>query len=488
VRARRVVDVSGLYVAPGFIDIHTHSDRTVLKYPTCDSRIRQGVTTELTGNCGSCAALLSGVDADKRRKAWLDEDGNRAEWTDVASFAAKLEAAKFSVNQALLLGQGTLRENAVGNVNRRLTADELAAVLRAVEDGMDQGAFGLSTGLEYTPGLYTPTDEIVAMARVVARRGGLYASHVRNEVDAVLEAVDEAIAIGRATGVRVEVSHLKTCGKRHWPKQRATLDLIESARRSGVDVFADVYPYTAYSTGLDIFLEGWAREGTAAEMVARLRDPAARARVRREVDARVAEEPGGYDLVVISSVTTAKNKPVVGKSVAAIAEMWKVDPDEALVRLVEEEEGGVGYIGHAMSPENVEMVISHPLVMIGSDGVSLTPGDPSIGRPHPRSFGAYARVLDHYVRERHVLELPVAIRKMTSMPADQIGLADRGRIARGKKADLVAFDAAKVTERSTFDDPIETPDGITHVFVNGAHVVDGGRHTGARPGRFLRKA
>lgn len=487
-RAKRAIDVSGLHVSPGFVDIHSHSDWSVLKYPTCDSRVLQGITTELTGNCGSCAALLSGVDVEKRRKAWMDDDGIRADWSDVASYGARLDATKLSVNQALLLGQGTMRENAVGNVDRHLTADELAAVLRAVEEGMDQGAFGLSTGLEYTPGRYTPTDELVEMARVVARRGGLYASHIRNEVNAVLEAVDEAIDIGRKAGVRVEVSHLKACGKRHWPKQRGTLDLIEGARRDGIEVLADAYPYTAYSTGLDIFLEGWALEGGSADLVRRLRDPKDRPRIRKESAAHVAEEPGGYELIVISNVKTEKNKNVVGKNLLEIAEMWKIAPEDTLLRLLEEEEGSVSYVGHAMSPENVEMVLSHPLVMIGSDGSSMTPGAPGLGRPHPRSFGTYARLLGYYVRERHAFELPTAIRKMTSMPADQLGLSDRGRVAKGKRADLVVFNAGSVKERSTFDDPIEPPEGIAHVFVNGAQVVDSAKHTGARPGKFLRKA
>lgn len=485
-RARRAIDVSGLQVAPGFVDIHTHSDRTVLKYPTCDSRVLQGVTTEVTGNCGDCAALLSGVDVERRRKEWRDE-GVRADWSDVASYAARVEATKVSANQALLLGQGTIRENAVGNVDRRLTPDELKAVLRAVEEGMDQGAFGLSTGLEYTPGQYTPTEEIVEMSRVVARYGGLYASHVRNEVASVLESVEEAVDIGRVSGARVEVSHLKTCGKRHWPKQRATLDLVEAARRSGVDVLADVYPYTAYSTGLTLFCDAWALEGGDADLVRRLRSATDRARIRREVDAHVAEEPGGYDLIVISSVTTEKNRVAVGKSVADVAELWKIEPVEALLRLLEEESGDVSYIGHAMSPENVAMVLSHPLVMIGSDGVSMTAA-PDVGRPHPRSFGTYARVLQHYVRETRAVDLSAAIRKMTSMPADHLGLSDRGRIARGKRADLVVFDAASVAERSTFDDPLLPPVGVSTVLVNGTPVVEGGKHTGARPGRFLRKS
>lgn len=485
-RGKRAIDVAGLHLAPGFVDIHTHSDMTVLNYPTCDSRVLQGVTTEVTGNCGSSAALLSGHDVERRRKEWFDQNGVRADWTDVASFAKRLESHGFSANQAVLLGHGTLRENAVGNVNRRLTADELAVVLRAVEEGLDQGAFGFSTGLEYTPGMYAPTDELVEIASVVARRGGLYASHVRNEIAAVLEAVDEAIDIGRRTGVRVEVSHLKACGKRNWPKQRATLHLIESARRDGVQVYADAYPYAAYSTGLTVLVDGWALEGDSSALVGRLRNPSDRARIRREAAAKVAEDPGGYELVVISNLRSDRNKGLIGKSLAEIATIWKTEPDEALVRLLDEEEGDVSYIGHAMSPENVEAVLSHPLVMVGSDGYSLTPGGPGVGRPHPRSFGAYARILGYYVRERRAFDIATAVRKMTSMPADQLGLADRGRIARGKRADLVAFDAATVSERSSFESPLEPPVGIAHVLVNGVAVVERGRHTGARPGRFLR--
>ena len=487
-RARRAIDVTGMHVVPGFVDIHSHSDRSVLNFPTCDSRVLQGITTEVTGNCGSSAALLSGVDAEQRRKSWLDEDGIRAGWSDVASFAQRVEAGGISANQAMLLGHGTLRENAVGNVDRRLSQAELSGVLAAVEEGMDQGAFGVSTGLEYAPGIYTPAEEVVEIARVVARRGGLYASHVRNEVDAVLEAVDEAIDIGRRTGVRVEVSHLKVCGKRHWAKQRATLHLIESARRDSVDVLADVYPYAAYSTGLTILLDAWAREGDSAALVARLRTPADRARIRREVDAKVAEDPGGYELVVISGVRTEQNRGAVGRSLAEIAAGWKVEPSEAYARLLEQEEGGVSYIGHAMSLENVEMVLAHPLVMIGSDGYSLTPGATGAGRQHPRSFGTYARVLGHYVRERRAVDLATAVRKMTSMPADQLGLGDRGRLARGKRADLVVFDAATIADRATFDSPLEAPVGISHVLVNGTAVVERGRHTGARPGRFLRRS
>jgi N-acyl-D-amino-acid deacylase len=247
-QARRVLDVTGLQVAPGFIDIHSHSDGDILAYPNAESRVLQGVTTEVTGNCGFSAAPLTGVDAEERRRLWQEEEGVEADWTDVASYFRRLEETRVSVSQILLLGQGTLRSNAIGQIDRPLGPDEMKAVLRAVEEGMDQGAFGLSTGLEYTPGSYTPTEEIVAMTRIVARRGGLYASHIRNEEAGLLEAVSEAIEIGRRTGARVQISHLKAAGQPNWPKQGAALSLIEAGRRAGINVLADAYPYTAYST------------------------------------------------------------------------------------------------------------------------------------------------------------------------------------------------------------------------------------------------
>jgi N-acyl-D-amino-acid deacylase len=485
--ASRTIDARGLHVTPGFIDIHSHSDGDVLAYPTADSRVRQGVTTELAGNCGSSAAPLAAADAETRRE--YKEDGIDASWGDVASYFDGLERSRISVNQALLLGQGTLRRNAIGNMDRALTADETAALHRAVEEGMDQGAFGLSTGLEYTPGRYTPTEEIVALARIVARYGGLYASHVRNEETMLLEAVDEAIAIGRRSGARVEISHLKASGRPNWPKQRASLDLIEGARRDGVGVLADAYPYTAYSTGLSILLPPWAREGTSADAVARLKDAGARARIRKEVVTQVEGELYDYALIVISRVKTPKNRPFVGKTMVDIASTWKIDPPDAVLRLLEEEDMSVGFVGHGMSPENVEMVLRHPLVMIGSDGSSMAPvGKAAETSPHPRSYGAFARVLGYYAREKRLFELPEAVRKMTSMPADQVGLRDRGRIGRGRKADLVLFDAARVTDPATFTDPHRYAVGIPHVLVNGVAVVQAGEHTGARPGRALRRS
>lgn len=487
-RARRVVDVGGLHLAPGFVDIHSHSDGGVRVHPGGESRVMQGVTTELTGNCGSSAAPLGGIDEAVQRAEWAKDGLPQVDWSDVASYGASLERAGIALNQALLLGQGTLRRHVVGMVDRPLSADELAAVLRLVEQGLEQGAFGLSTGLEYTPGRYTPTNEVVAMARVVARHGGLYASHVRNEEARLLEAVDEALAIGRRAGCRVEISHLKAAGRVNWDKQASALHMIEGARREGLEVLVDAYPYTAYSTGLKIQLPADALEGGDAKMLARLADAAERTRIRTAVANQIAQEPGDPALIVIARMTAPADQSLVGKSLAQIAEGFGVEPAEALLLLLEREQGDVSFIGHAMSEENVARVLRHPLVMLGSDGrVLAAVGEWAKSKPHPRSYGAFPRLLGHYARDGKLMSLPEAVRKMTSMPADQIGLRDRGRIAPGKAADLVAFDAARVRDTATFDDPHRYPEGITHVWVNGVAVVEAGRPTPARPGRALRR-
>ena len=476
---KRILDASGLVVSPGFIDIHTHSDGGILRYPTADSRVLQGVTTEVTGNCGGSAAPSLPFEAD--------EEGG-PQWTDVASYFRTLEETQISLNHALLLGQGSIREIVSGSEDRPLTAAELERVLYMVEEGMDQGAFGLSTGLEYVPGRFTPTEEIVEMTRVVARRGGVYASHIRNEEIMLLEAIDEAIGIGRETGARVQISHLKAAGMPNWGKQVAALDLIEGARMAGVDVLADAYPYTAYSTGLTIFMSAWAIDGGWAALARRLDDPEDRAQIRAELIRRVRQDPGDYDLIVINRVRTEGNQSLVGQNMAEIAAGWGMEPVAALLRLLVEEEGSVGYIGFGMSPENVEMVLSHPLVMVGSDGSSMAPvGEAARSRPHPRSYGTFPRVLGHYCRERSLFDLSTAVKKMTSMPAHQMGISDRGRIARGMKADLVVLDPATVRDQATFQDPHRFPVGIHHVLVTGTVVVEAAEHTGARPGSVIRR-
>jgi len=455
-QARSVIDARGLCVAPGFIDIHTHSDGDILEYPDDESRVFQGVTTEVTGNCGGSAA-----------------PGER--WSDVAAYFRALETHGVATNQVLLLGQGTLRRAVAGLENRPLTAPELERVLRMLEQGLEQGAAGLSSGLEYTPGRYTPTDELIAMARVLAKRGKLYASHIRNEEAGLLESIDEALRIGRESGARVEISHLKAAGRPNWPKQGAAIEAIEKARASGLDVLADAYPYTAYSTGLSIFLSDATREGGSDAILGRLGDPVQRERIRTELAPRIASDPGEYELIVVA-----------GRDLASIARERKIEPAEALLQLLEEGHGEVSFVGHAMSEENVVRVLRHPLVMVGSDGYAMAPRGKALEKkPHPRSYGTFARVLQKYVREERVLDLPTAVHKMSGMPAGQLRLADRGRIAQGLKADLVVFDAAHVKDESSFEDPHHLASGFAHVLVNGVPVIADGRATGERPGRAL---
>jgi N-acyl-D-amino-acid deacylase len=479
-RGVRVLDASGLHVAPGFVDIHTHSDRTIFEWPLADSRVRQGCTTEVTGNCGGSAAPRdAGQEED-------DEAPVRATWTDVASYAEAWRANRPALNHALLVGHGTLRRAVMGDSDCQADERELAEMKRRLECALDQGAFGLSSGLEYVPGVYTPTDELIPLARVVAARGALYATHMRSEEEELLEALDEALRTGRESGARLQVSHLKAAGRPNWGLQDEALARLERAAAEGLDVLADAYPYTAYSTTLTILLESWAREGGDEAILARLANPRHRARIVREVGPRVARELGDFSLVVLSSVGSPELQPCVGRSVTDIAAEWGVDESEAYARLLERGRADVGYVGHGMSERNVERVLAHPLVMVGSDGRSMAPtGRARNDRPHPRSYGTFPRILGRYVRERGVLDLPTAVRKMTSMPAERIGLTDRGRVAIGLAADLVAFDAASVADVATFDDPQRPPEGIVHVLVNGAPVVIGEVPTSARPGAWL---
>jgi len=483
-----IIDAAGKMVSPGFIDIHSHSDRSILRYPTAPSRVHDGITTEVTGNCGSSVAPIWGP-ARKLVAEELSADyETELTWEGVAGYFETMETLGISLNQALLVGQGSLRHAAIGLEDRQPSEEERKLMVRKLIEALDDGAFGLSTGLEYVPGTFTPTDELVLLAGLVARRDGLYASHIRDEEGGLLGAVDEAIEIGRESGARVEISHLKAAGMRNWSKQRAALDLIASARAAGVQVLADAYPYTAYSTGLLDLLPEWAQEGGWEATVGRLGDPAERARIRDEMNEWVDNGLGRWSLLVIASVRKEANRELVGKNLEEIADQWSVEPGEATFRLLELEDGAVSIVGHGMSQENVEMVLSHPLVMIGSDGGSIAPEGPAgRARPHPRHYGTCARVLGHFVRERGLMDLATAVKKMTSMPADQVGLVDRGRIARGKKADLVVFDAAAVRDAASFADPHRTSKGIEHVFVNGTAVISSGAHTGARPGRALRK-
>lgn len=470
-RAAKHVDASGFAVAPGFVDIHSHSDRTILDVPGADSRVLQGYTCEITGNCGGSAAP-SVADAKHR-------------FASVADYLVALQAARPAIHQALLVGHGTLRERHVGEVDRALTPSELALVERDLEDALADGAVGLSSGLEYVPGIYAPPDELVRLAHVTARRGRLYASHMRSEDAHLVEAVDEILALARASGTRTQVSHLKACGTRNWPKLDVALARIEAAAGAGFDVRADMYPYTAYSTSLSILLEKWARDGGDDALLARLADPAQRARMRTELVARVDNEPGGFDRITVASALHGANAAFTGLTLAEIAERTSREPAEALLQLLADEKGSVSYVGHAMAERDVARVLAHPLVCVGSDGYVQAAGDTG-SQPHPRSFGTAARVLGRYCRELGAFDLQTAVKKLSALPAERAGLRERGRVLPGFHADLVVFDPARVADRATFAEPRLTPVGIEHVFVAGELVATRGVLTGARPGSVLR--
>ncbi len=483
--ARKVIDARGLYLAPGFIDMHSHSDDDIFLYPHAESKIYQGVTTEVTGNCGYSAAPVRGRDAGARMDSF-HEDGITGTWSDVASYRAALKKNGMALNQALLVGQGTLRKSIAGLEDRPLTPTELEEEKAALEQALTQGAAGFSTGLEYTPGTFTPTSELIELARVAARYDRLYATHMRDEEQMLLAAISEALTIGRESGVRVQISHLKANGKANWSKQIDALNMIEQAHADGVRVWIDAYPYTAYSTSLVAFLPAWSREGGNGALRERLQSTETREKILRELDAKVRGDLGGYDLIVISSTGNKAVKDIIGLSMKEIAAREQMAENEALIDLLEKDNFSTGFVGHGMSPENVEMVLAHPLTMIGSDGVTQAPYGPAAkDRPHPRSYGTFARVLGYYCRERKIFDLPTAVKKMTSMPAAQLGLKKRGRIARGMRADLVLFDFDKVTDKATFSDPHQYATGFEYVFVNGRTVVEKGKINKALPGRLL---
>jgi len=485
--ARRTVVAAGRVLTPGFIDIHSHSDVSYLINPLGESKVRQGVTLEVAGQCGWSVAPLEGAAVEEIRKDLEAEDGVEIRWRTMGEYLACLEEARPSVNLAVVAGHGTIRGSAMGYDDRPPTAEEARRMRLLLRQALAEGAFGLSTGLIYPPGSYATTEEIIDLARELVPAGGIYFTHMRNEGARLLEAVAEAIRIGEEAGVPVHIAHHKVGGEKNWGKVKDSLRMIEEARARGVDVTCDQYPYTASSTGLASIVPQWAHDGGSEKLLARLRDPDTRRRLAAEcVD---AEDPwSGWDKLLISSVRTEANKKYEGKNLAEIARERGQDPIEAAFDLLIEEELAVGMVRFGMSEEDVRTVMQHPWVMVGSDGSALAPyGRLGRGKPHPRNYGTFARVLGRYVREEKVLGLEMAVRKMTGLPAWRLRLWDRGLLRLGFYADLVLFDPDRVVDRATFTDPHRYPDGVDLVVVNGTVTVDGGEHTGARAGRVLRR-
>ncbi|MGH3395994.1 MAG: N-acyl-D-amino-acid deacylase family protein [Streptosporangiaceae bacterium] len=485
----REIDVTGLVVAPGFIDIHTHCDFTLPAHPRADSMVRQGVTTVVTGNCGHSTFPVGAgerLELLRRYSAFLGKDLDWS-WSDAAGYTRMLSALPLAVNVALLVGHGTARVAAMGFESRPPSERELAQMCAAVDDAMRAGAFGLSSGLIYAPGSYAATGEIVALARSAAAAGGFYATHMRNEGAALLTAVGEAIDVAQRAGLPLHISHHKVLGRRNWGLTRASLELLDSARRSGSDITLDQYPYQASSTTLTVMLPGWAMEGGVGQMRARLASPAEREKIRTQILDGPADgslqrefEP---DTIVIASVPGGGSE-LTGHNLADLAADRAMAPVDVLLGLLAEHGGGVEVVLFGIGDDDIHRVMRHPQVAVASDGWTLHPD--AGGRPHPRSYGTFARVLGHYVREEGVLSLPAAVRKMTGLPAGRLGLADRGVVRTGAVADLTVFDPATVTDRATFTNPHQFCTGVEHVFVNGVQVIEGAADTGRPAGQVLR--
>ncbi len=486
--AKRTIQAEGLHLAPGFIDPHSHSDFTLLANPRAESKIRQGITTEVIGNCGLSPAPLLDETTEEVWTAFSAPDLD-VTWTSMTEYLELLRRSGIAVNVVPLVGHNNVRAAVLGFDELLPSTEQQAEMERLVQEAMEQGARGLSSGLYYPPGLYAQTEEVIGLARVAAHWDGVYASHIRSESDRLLEAVAEAVEIGEQAEVQVEVAHLKLSGYRNWEGVERLLSILEDARSRGVRVGCDQYPYTASATWLLAILPYWAQEGGTKAVAERLRNAEVRTRLRKDwVENRAEwEELAGTRDWSDILVSDCRARPeVIGQSIAEIAADEEKDPLEAAFDLIVDSQGQAMGVFFDQLEDNVRTLMRHPLVAVGSDGSALAPyGSVSQSRPHPRSYGTFPRVLGRYVREEKVLSLEEAVKKMTSVTAERFGLTDRGVVREGAWADLVLFDAQTVADRATFTDPHQYPVGIPYVLVNGVVVIDQGQHTGALPGRPL---
>jgi N-acyl-D-amino-acid deacylase len=483
------LDATGLAVSPGFIDLHCHSEFASLVYPRAESKVLGGVTTDVSGNCGAGPFPLVGEFRARREREWQPH-GLSLDWTTAAEYFARLEAAPSSVNRALLVGHGAVRAAVVGYAARAAVPDERRRMRALVEEGLAEGAFGLSSGLIYPPGCYADADELADLAAVCARAGGCYTSHIRSEGARLPEAVEELLEVVARSGARGHLSHLKASGRPNWPKAAEVVRHIRQARARGLRVTADRYPYLASMTDLDsILLPDWAVEGGTEAELARLRDGPTRRRLADEV--RRGPHAANLDAIRIAAVSPDGPQEACGRTLRQLADQAGRDGIETAFDLLLAHRTQVSAIHFSMSEENLRLILAEPYVAVASDAALRrmpAAGDPpGRGLPHPRAYGTAARFLGTYVRDLGLMDWPEGVRRLTLLPAEVLGLADRGRLAEGAWADLVLFDPKAIADRATYEHPWAAPAGIRHVFVNGVRVVADGQHTGAMPGRVLRR-
>jgi N-acyl-D-amino-acid deacylase len=482
----QVVELDDLALAPGFIDIHSHTDLVLAVEPGAPSKIRQGVTTEVTGQDGDSIGPWREDEAHETRERYASRYGVDLDFADLGGFFRWLERHPPGINLASMVGAGTVRGYVIGNDDRPATPAELERMAALVTDAVRQGACGLSSGLEYVPGAFADLGELVALARPLHGTGLPYASHMRNEDDHLIGAIEEALNVGRGAGVPVQISHLKAQGERNWWKAQPVLRMLEAARADGTDVMYDRYPYVAFSTGLSNLFPVWARDGGTERFLQRLDDPAVAPRIEEAVRAKVAQL-GSWDAVQVTATSVPELAWAEGQRLGALAQARGMEPYALLLQLTRQDRARTGMVGFAMSEENTTRFLAHPLGMVCSDGSALSVEGPlSEGTPHPRNFGTFPRVLGHYVREVNAMPLETAIHKMTAMPARRLRFEGRGTLTPGAFADLVAFDPETIADRATFTKPHQYPAGIPHVMVNGRFVLKDGEATGARPGRVVR--
>ena len=474
--AERVLDCPELILSPGFIDIHTHTDFTILINPRAESKIRQGVTTEVIGNCGSSAAPLCG---EKLVRVQEQNKDLVIDWNTLGEYRDRVNIQGTAVNLIPLTGHGNIRASVMGYDPRPPGREEMNRMLELLRQSLEEGSRGISTGLVYPPGVFSGSDELVELLSEVSRFGGIYSTHMRNESDRVEEAVEEAINLAEKAGVSLQISHLKAQGRRNWHRIESCFRKIEAARSRGMDIHCDRYPYIASATDLDILLPSWTWEGGSEEELRRLSEPTIRKRIRDEIT------KDDWESVIISRVTTEENRKLEGRNLKDIAADRRLEPVDCLFDILMEEELEVEALFFGMSRDNLERILKKPYCMIASDASARADyGLLSRGKPHPRTFGTFPRVLGKLVR-RGVLPLEEAVYKMTGLPAEKLGLKDRGVIREGAAADLVIFNPAKVKDRATYQNPHLYPEGIEYVIVNGEIVLEAGLQTGKLPGRFL---